>query len=173
MSNVLGKRSFTCCLWSIFLARFPLCLWDLQVQSHFPCGVMHRTLWMPPSIAQRGLEMVAGGGLLTRGHWDGRARHRAAASQRRRRRRRVPSRARLMRRAARPGPGPPLPPPAPPPGPGRLRRCRLCGEMPGRARGRLSRCRRARATENRSICVDICSGFPPFQRCSLRPEPCN
>ena len=35
---------------------------------------------MPPSIAQRRLEMVAGGGLLTRGHWDGRARHRAAAS---------------------------------------------------------------------------------------------
>ena len=25
--------------------------------------------------------MVAGGGLLTRGHWDGRARHRAAAGR--------------------------------------------------------------------------------------------
>ena len=79
MSNMLEKKSFTCCLWRIFLARLPLCLWDLQAQSHFPCGAMHwhRTLWMSLSIAQRGLEMVAGGGILTRGPWAGRARHKA------------------------------------------------------------------------------------------------
>ncbi len=38
---------------------------------------MQRTLWVPPSTAQRGLETVAGGGLLTRGPWAGRARRKA------------------------------------------------------------------------------------------------
>jgi hypothetical protein len=36
MSNMLEKKSFTCCLWRICLARLPLCLWDLQAQSPSP-----------------------------------------------------------------------------------------------------------------------------------------
>ena len=34
-------------------------------------------IWVPPSTAQRGLETVAGGGLLTHGPWAGRARRKA------------------------------------------------------------------------------------------------
>jgi hypothetical protein len=63
MSVVLIARSFTCCPWSLFLASFLLCQSDVRAQFHFTCGTMNGTLLVPPSIAPRGREMVAGGGL--------------------------------------------------------------------------------------------------------------
>ena len=39
---------------NLFLASFLLCLLDLQAQFHFLCGAKDMTLWVLPSIAQRG-----------------------------------------------------------------------------------------------------------------------
>jgi hypothetical protein len=79
---MLIARSFTCYPWSLFLASFLLCQSDVQEQFHFTCGTMNGTLWVPPSIALQGREMVAGGGLSTLGPWAGRERRKLQASRR-------------------------------------------------------------------------------------------